>query len=73
VQAWESTKNASNEGSLFRGFDTGFNDEQKREYLAVAAAIRTSSNFPLMQTWRGLDDVAQPGPVKELPQLRTVG
>ena len=73
VQGWESTKSASNEGSLFRGFDAGFTDEQKREYLAVAAAIRTSSNFPLMQTWRGLDEVAQAGPVKEVPQLRTVG
>jgi hypothetical protein len=71
VQAWESAKNPSS--SLFGGFDAGFNDEQKREYLAIAAAIRTNSNFPLMQTWRGLDDAAQAEPVKEMPQLRTVG
>lgn len=56
VHAWEIAKGVSNEDSLFKGFDSGFKDEQKREFWSVAGSIRTHPNFLLVRTWRGLDD-----------------
>jgi hypothetical protein len=59
VQAWEISKGVSNRNSLFKGFDAGFNEEQKREFSSVAGSIRTQPNFPLVETWRGLDEGRQ--------------
>jgi len=54
VQAWEIAKGVSNENSLFKGFDSQFNEEQKREFGSVAGSIRTHPNFAIVQTWRGI-------------------
>jgi hypothetical protein len=55
VQAWEIAKGLSNEPSLFKGFDAAFSDDRKHEFWAIAGAIRTNPNFPLVQAWRGID------------------
>jgi hypothetical protein len=61
VEAWETVSSSLPQKSLFLGLDAGFNDGQKREFLAIAASIRTNPNFPLIQTWRGLEQDIHPG------------
>ena len=55
VQAWEVSKVTSNDNNLFKGFDSSFNEEQKRKFASVAGSIRTHPNFAVVQTWRGLE------------------
>jgi hypothetical protein len=60
VQAWEIAAEDRPDGNvLFKGFELEFTDMQKHQFSAVAGAIRSHPNFPIVLTWRGMHDDPQ--------------